>query len=216
MIIDYAGFTRASNLVHLLQGSALLLLGSAEAYSLKNNGKKYMLAVSLLVAVLGAAMFVAVLALPGGWDFSRLAQALQARRGFYLFISFACLYGAAGLSRFMHELSDRGGSGWMALFLALLASSGALYFLMAWRVNEEAWRQVLAWHSAIGLTLLLAVAAKSAELFLKRRALQAAWAALLIFAGLQLAAYKEAPGSFAPRLVTIESSPAATPARPKP
>ena len=60
MIIDYAGFTRASNLVHLLQGSALLLLGSAEAYSLKNNGKKYMLAVSLLVAVLGAAMFVAV------------------------------------------------------------------------------------------------------------------------------------------------------------
>lgn len=206
MTLDYADFTRASNIIHWLQGGALLVLGAAEACTERKGGKAP-LAASLVLVVSGAAMFAAVLALPGGWDFGQLAAALQLRRGFYLFIAFACLYTGAGLCLFAHEALGRGGGGWMAMFLALLAFSGSLYFAMAWRVNEEAWRQVLAWHAAIGSTLLLAVAAKTAHLFFGRRALRLAWAALLMSAGLQLAAYKENTGAFAPRLVTLEGSP---------
>ena len=208
MIIDYADFTRASNIIHWLQGGALFVLGAAEAYALDNKGKKILLAASLVLAVSGAAMFAVVLALPGGWSFAQLATALQVRRGFYLFIAFACLYSAAGLSRLTYEALERSGGGWRALFLALLAFAGALYFLMAGRVNEEAGRQVLVWHSAIGLTLLLAVAVKTVDIFMRRRALHLAWAVLLMMTGLQLVSYKELPAAFAPRLVTVESAPA--------
>jgi len=207
MTIDYVDFTKASNLIHWLQGGALLLLGAAEAYALDNKGKKIPAAAALTLAVSGVAMFAAILALPGGWSFSQLSAALQVRRGFYLFIAFACLYCGAGLSRFTHETLGRENGGWRVMFLILLAFAGALYFTMAWRVNEDAWQQVLVWHSAIGFTLLLAVAVKAADIFYKRRALHLAWAVLLMMTGLQLASYKEAPGSFAPRLVTFESAP---------
>lgn len=208
MTIDYGEFTRASNVIHWLQGGALLSLGAAEAWAAANKGKGAALASGLILAASGAAMFAAILALPGAWSFAQLGEALQARRGFYLFIAFACLYGAAGLSRLMHTALGREGGGWRALFLALLAFSGALYFLMASRVNEEAWRQVLIWHSAAGLTLLLAVAAKTADVFLGRRPLHLAWAVLLIVTGLQLVSYREAPAAFSLHLVTLESSPA--------
>lgn len=206
MTLDYGDFTRASNLIHWLQGGALLALGAAEAYAERNKSGKAVLAASLLLAFSGAAMFAAILALPGGWDLKQLAAALQQRQGFYLFIAFACLYTSAGLCLLTHEALGRGG-GWRAMFLILLAFSGVLYFSLAWRVNEEAWREVLAWHSAIGSTLLLAVAARTADLFFGRRALRLAWAALLMAAGLQLVSYKETSGAFAPRLVTLESSP---------
>ncbi|MDO8806210.1 MAG: hypothetical protein Q7R35_17475 [Elusimicrobiota bacterium] len=212
MIIDYADFTRASNIIHWLQGGALLTLGAAEAYALENKGNKFVLAASLVLAVSGAAMFAAVLALPGGWSFAQLETALQVRRGFYLFIAFACLYGAAGLSLLMHEALGRRGGGWRAMSLALLALAGMLYFMMAGRVNEDAWRQVMVWHSAIGVTLLLAVAAKTADIFFSRRALHLAWAVLLLITGLQLASYRETASAFAPRLVTLESAPEVPPA----
>jgi len=93
MTIDYGDFTKASNIVHWLQGGALLALGAAEAYTLGDKGKKLVLAAALVLAVSGAAMFAAVLALPGGWSFEQLQTALNVRRGFYLFIAFACLYG---------------------------------------------------------------------------------------------------------------------------
>ena len=205
MTIDYGDFTRASDLIHRLQGGALLALGAAEAYAQDNKGKKAVLAASLLFTFAGAAMLAAVLALPGGWSLEQLATALQARRGFHLFIAFSCLYCAAGLSRFMQESFGR--AAWRSVFLFLLALIVGLYFALAWRVNEEAWRQVLVWHSAIGFTLLLAVAVKSADIFLRRRALRLAWAVLLMMAGLQLVSYREAPGAFAPRLVTLESAP---------
>ena len=207
MTIDYGDFTKASNIVHWLQGGALLALGAAEAYTLGDKGKKLVLAAALVLAVSGAAMFAAVLALPGGWSFEQLQTALNVRRGFYLFIAFACLYGSAGLSLLMHEALGRSGGGWRAMFLALLALAGGLYFMMAGRVNEDAWRQVMVLHSAIGVTLLLAVAAKTADAFFSRRPLQLAWAALLIITGLQLVTYRETTGAFAPRLVTMESAP---------
>lgn len=207
MIIDYGDFTKASNIIHWLQGGALLALGASEAYAVDNKSKKTALAAALLLVLSGAGMFAAVLALPGGWSFEQLSTALQIRRGFYLIIAFACLYAAAGLCRLTHEALERVGGGWQALFLALLAFSGVLYFTIAWRVNEEAWRQVLVWHAAIGSTLLLAVAARAADVFLPRRALRLAWAVLLMITGLQLVSYKETPDAFAPRLVTVESVP---------
>lgn len=212
MTLDYADFTRASNLVHVTQGAALLLLGAAEAWALDNKGRRAVIAAAALMALSGAVMFAAVLGLPGGWSFAQLGEALGIRRGFYIFIAFAFVYAAAGFSLLTHEALDRRGAGWQAIFLALLAFAGALYFVLAWRVNPAAWREVLVWHSAIGATLLLAVAARAASLFLPRRGLAAAWAVLLMITGLQLVSYRENDEAFAPRLVTIEAAPAAAPA----
>ena len=212
MTLDFADFTRASNLAHAAQGAGLLLLGAAEAWTLDNKSRGLNIAAAAALALSGAAVFLAVLGLPGGWSFGQLGEALNLRRGFYLFIAFAFLYAAAGFSLLTHEALERRGSGWQAIFLALLAFAGALYFVMAWRVNETAWREVLVWHAAIGGSLLLAVAAKTASLFAPRRALGLAWAVLLMITGLQLVSYRESDQAFAPRLVTIEAAPAAPPA----
>lgn len=206
MTLDFAAFTRASDLIHLLQGAALLLLGAAEAYSADNGGRKVQLASGLALALCGAGTFAVVLALPGGWDLGQLSEALALRRGFYIFIALACLYAAAGLSLFTLALLGRRGGGWQAAFLALLAAAGALYFALPWRVNEEAMREVLVWHSALGATLILAVAARTAHVFRERKALRVAWAALLMAAGLQLVSYKESAEAFAPKLIRIETS----------
>jgi hypothetical protein len=212
MTMDFADFTRASNLAHLAQGGALLLLGAAEAWTLDNKSRRLTIAAAAALALSGAVIFLAVLGLPGGWNFERLGEALNLRRGFYLFVAFAFVYAAAGFSLLTHVALERRGSGWQAIFLALLAFAGVLYFVLAWRVNPAAWREVLVWHSAIGATLLLAVAAKTASLFVPERALGLAWAVLLMITGLQLVSYRETEEAFAPRLVTIEAAPAAPPA----
>lgn len=206
MTIDYADFSRASGIIHTLQGVALLLLGAAEAYAIDNDGKKAALAAGSALALSGAAMFAVILALPGGWSFEQLSEALSARRSFHLYIALSCVFCASGLSLITRTALGKLGGGWQGLFLALLAFAGALYFAVGWRVNEEAWRELLVWHYAMGITLLLAVAARAAYAFLKRRALLLAWAVLLLAAGLQLVTYKEGAETFAPRLVTIEAT----------
>ena len=206
MSVDYDSFTRASTLIHSLQGGAFLLLGAAEAYALKQPGRRTELIGPLGLLLAGVLGFVVILAVPGGWNFSGLAGALAARGGVHLFIAFSCLFAAAGLSRLMQHATPAGGR-WQAVFLFFLAAIGALYFLLAWRVNEEAWRTVLLPHAAIGGTLLLAVASKVFHSFSGRRALQACWALLVLATAVQLLAYREAPASFGPHMVTLEAGP---------
>jgi hypothetical protein len=213
MTLDYGSFARASTLIHAAQGAGLLLLGASEAYLLDNPGRKAALAGPLALLAAAAAIPLLILALPGAWSLDQLRLALEVRRGFHLFLAFACLLGAAGLSRLAQVSTDRRGGGWQALFLFFLAAVGVLYFFMASRVNEEAWRQVLVWHAAAGITLLLAVAFKAAHVFNGRRFLHVAWAALLMITALQLLTYKESQGAFGLRLVTFESSPELPPAR---
>ncbi len=207
MIINYDAFTAASTLIHSSQGAALLLLGTVEAYSLNNpdNKIRYVGPLALLAAAM--AIPLTALALPAGWSLENFKPALDARRGFYLFIAFSCLFGAAGLSRLTQLLMGRKAGGWQALFLIFMAACGALYFMLPWRVNQEAWRQTLPWHVAIGATLLLAVALKTAYVFFGRRKLQLAWAALLVIAALQLISYRETEGAYGLRMATIESAP---------
>lgn len=208
MTIDYSDFTRASNLIHSAQGGALLILGAAEAYAARGGARRAAAVAAAAVLVLaGAATFLAVLALPGGWNLEQLSAALSLRRGFYLFIAFACVFAGAGLGRLTQESLGRSGGGWHAVFLANLAFAGVLYFMLAWRVNEEAWGEVLARHASIGAALLAAVAARAADLRFPRPALRAAWTALLLVTGLQLLVYREAQSAFAPRLVTIQAAP---------
>ena len=207
MILDYAYFAPASTLIHSAQGAALLLLGAAEAYALDKPESRWSYAGPAALLAAAAAAPLAMLALPGRWDPALLRLALDARRGFNIFIAFACLFGAAGLARLTQLLMRRKGGGWQAAFLFFLAFSGVLYFVTASRVNESAWRQVLFWHAAAGSTLLLAVALKTAGLFSPRRWLQVGWAALLIAAGVQLLAYRETPDAFGLKLVTLQSEP---------
>jgi len=210
MTIDYASFSRASGLIHLIQGAALLLLGAAEAYAADNAGRKAALAAGGALALSGVAMFGVILALPGGWDMNQLSEALAARRGFYLFIAMACVFCAAGLSRITGISLGRQGGGWQGVFLALLAFAGLLYFALGWRFQDQP-REALVWHYAMGATLLLAVAARAADSLLKRRPLRLAWAVLLLATGLQLVTYREGPETFAPKLVTLEVTSEAPP-----
>ena len=207
MMLNYDGFTSASTLIHSAQGAALLLLGAVEAYSLDKPESKVRFAGPLGLLAAAVAIPLATLALPAGWSLDSFKPALDARRGFYLFIAFACFFGAAGLCRLTQFALDRKAGGWQALFLVFLAACGALYFIMPWRVNQEAWLQTLHWHAAIAGTLLLAVAVKTLHVFLGRRKLHIAWAVLLIIAGLQLISYRETEGAFGLRLVTIENAP---------
>ena len=207
MTIDYDSFSRASTAIHLAQGAALFVLGAAEAYSHDNPGSRAVLAGPLALLAAALAIPLIMLGVAGNWNMDQLRAALDIRRGFYLFIAFACLFGAAGMSRLTQAVIKKAGGGWQAAFLFFLAGAGVLYFLLAWRVNEEAWHQVFAWHSAMGATLLLAVAAKAAHVFSGRRLLHAAWGVLLLVTAVQLMSYRETPAAFGLRMVTFQTSP---------
>lgn len=213
MTLDYGSFSQASTLIHAAQGAALLLLGAVEAYALDNPGRKTALIGPLALLAAAAAIPLLVLALPGGWSLAQLRLALEVRRGFHIFLALSCLFGAAGLGRLTQVLMGRRGGGWQAVFLVFLAFIGVLYFAVASRVNEEAWRQVLVLHAAAGSTLLLAVVFKSAHIFTGRRFLHIGWAALLMVTAVQLLTYKESQGAFGMRLVTFESVPEFPPAK---
>lgn len=207
MIIDYNGLARASTAIHAVQGAGLLVLGAAEAYAADNPSSRAPLAGALALLAAAAAAPLLMLALAAGWDFPLLKAVLDARRGFYLFIAFSSLFAAAGLSRITQAAVPGGGRGWQFSFLFFLAAAAGLYFLFAWRVNEAAWRQVLALHAAIGVTLALAVAAKAANIFSGRRWLHVAWGVLLLTAGAQLLLYRETPAAFGINIVTFQASP---------
>lgn len=212
MIIDFDNLARASTGMHAAQGAGLFLLGAAEAYLHDNPGSRLSLAGPLALLAAAAAIPLVMLGVAGNWRFEELRAVLDVRRGFYLFIALACLFGSAGLSRLAQLSARKEGGGWQAAFLVFLAAAGALYFLMAWRVNEEAWRQVLVWHAAIGGGLVLAAAAKAAHLFSGRRALHFAWCVLLMISAVQLLSYRESPGAFGVRMVTFQAAPEIPPA----
>ncbi|PIU19396.1 MAG: hypothetical protein COT18_07705 [Elusimicrobia bacterium CG08_land_8_20_14_0_20_59_10] len=207
MAIDFDNFARVSTLVHSIQGASLLLLGAAEAYLIKKPGHKAGLAGPFALILGGGACICVILALLGGWSFDGLAQALAARKGFYIFIASSCLFAAAGLSRLMQHAAGERGRSWQVVFLLLMAMTGVLYLMTAGRVNEEVFRQVMIPHSFMGGALLLGVLARAGQLFFGRKALHLAWVALLTVASFQLLAYRENPGSFGVRTVTLELPP---------
>ncbi|HBA61257.1 MAG TPA: hypothetical protein DCZ92_10670 [Elusimicrobia bacterium] len=207
MTIDYESFMRASTLSHSVQGASLLLLGLAEIYTRDNPGHKAGLAGAIGLMLGGAASFIILLVLPGSGSFNGLLEALAARKGFYIFVSFSCLFTAMGLSRLMQQLTGGKGRAWQAVFLLLLAATGVVYLLMGGRVNEEVARQVMKQHLTIGVMLLLAVLVKAVNLFSGSRLLNRAWAILLIAVSVQLLAYREKPGAFAVHTVTIQTGP---------
>ena len=209
MTIDYASFARASTLIHVIQGAALLLLGVAEACTLTKPGNKAELTASLALLLAGVGSFFVILALPGSWSFGQMLAALAERRGFYVFIAFSCLFAAAGLSRLMEYAMGKQNGGWQKLFVFLVAMIGVLYLLLPGRVNEEAFRQVLVPHAFIGGVLLAAVLFKAAHFIFEKKALHIAWAALLVAASFQLFAYRETPDAFGVRSVTLELGPGA-------
>jgi hypothetical protein len=212
MTLDFGTFTRASTLIHSVQGLGLLALGAGEAYSADNPGGRAALAgpLALLAAALAGPLII--FWLPGGLNLEQARLALQVRHGFYLFISFSCFLGAAGLSRFMSAADGRKKSAWEMLFLAFLALTGALCFLMASRVSEEASREVMVWHAAMGTTLLLAVALRAAQLFSGRRVFNICWIVLLLATGMQLLIYRESAAAFGVKMVTLQAGPASLPA----
>ena len=207
MTFNYQSFTAASTLIHIIQGVALLALGAAEACAVDNQVKKLAFAGPLCLLAAAAAIPLVILALLGGWSVEQARAALAERSGFYLFISSACLFGAAALSRITQVSKGAEKGGWYALFLFFLAAAAGLYFILPSRVNEDVWRVVFIWHAAIGSTLLLAVAFKVAYSFFGRRVLQTCWAVMLMITALQLVTYRENDKAFSPHIVAFDVAP---------
>ncbi|MBI4802767.1 MAG: hypothetical protein HY796_09630 [Elusimicrobia bacterium] len=212
MTLHSDSFNLASNAIHLLQGVALLALGLAEAHPPDNPlHKKLSLAAPLVFVLSAAGAAAAVLYFLGGWSVKSALFALNIKKGFYIFVTFACYYASAGLSRFMYLASDEKSRGWHHVSLAFLTAIAVLYFTMGAKVNEEAAQAVSAAHAAIGATLLAAVLARLLHDFLKRKAFQAAWIAFLLITSFQLLAYREPGSAFEYRLIKIEAGPETKP-----
>ena len=208
MTPDFNNFNQASNAIHVLQGAALLTLGLTEGYTLDNpRHKKINLAAPLVFVLSAAGAAVAMLYFLGGWNIDNTLSALNVKRGFYIFVAFACCYASAGLSRFTYLASDAKSGGWHYMSLVFLTAIAALYFTMGAKVSEEASYIVGTAHSAIGATLLAAVLAKFLHGFLKWKAFNVIWSALLLMTAFQLLTYRENKNSFECKTVTIQAGP---------
>lgn len=207
MTLDPGGYNAASTVMHAAQGAALLALGLTEAYALREPGGRIRFAAPLAFLLSGAAMLLAMLYFLGGWSVKNALVSMQLKSGFYIFVSFACFYASAGLSRLTFLSSKDTRRGWHYLFLAFLAVIGFLYFGMPRKVNPEAAAEVAAYHSAVGFTLLAAVIFRFLHDLRPRRALNLAWIVLLLTSSFQLLGYREVEGAFDFRVESVRFSP---------
>lgn len=208
MTLGPDSFNAASTAMHVMQGAALLALGLAEACPAGAAARRKLdLAASLALVLAAAGAAAAMLNFLGGWSLKDALFALNIKKGFYIFVAFACYYASAGLSRFMYLASGEKNANWDHVSLVFLAASAALYFTMGSKVHEEAAGAVGAANSAIGAAIFAALLARVLHGFFKRKALHIAWAALLLIASFQLLAYRENKSAFEYRLVTVQSGP---------
>ena len=211
-LIDPENLKQASTFIHVCQGGALLILGAAEAYAADNQAKKINFLPPAAFMLSGALMLVSMLYFLGNWHLQPLLDALELKKGFYIFPAFAWLFAAAGLGRMMALYMGEKGGFWQFLFLVFLCVIALLYFTVPYRVNEAARLPVLAFHSAMGISLLAAVVSKSLHVFMKKKILQIIWAVLILITAGQLLIYRENPQAFEYHVVTIQSSPEQPPA----
>lgn len=194
--------------MHVMQGAALLALGLAEACPAGAAARRNLdLAASLALVLAAAGAAAAMLYFLGGWGPKDALFALNIKKGFYVFVAFACYYASAGLSRFMYLASGEKNANWDRISLVFLAAIAALYFTMGSKTNEDAAGAVGAANSAIGAAIFAALLARVLHGFLKRKGFHLAWAAFLLIASFQLLAYRENKSAFEYRLVTVQSGP---------
>lgn len=211
MSLDPSTFSKASSLMHFLQGAAFLVLALGQIYLLR-GGKKCLRAAgpaAFLLAGIGG--FVAILALPGGWSPAVSSQALMARKGFQVLVGLSCLFTAAGLSGFMAMAEGAAGERWYKVSAAFIIFIALLYFLLPWRVNEAARQHALAAHYLTGGVLLPGVLAGLAHAFTGRIVFLRACAFFFIVAAVQLMFYREVPEAYEPYQVTYTSYAAGAP-----
>ena len=180
----------------MVQGAAFLVLGAAEAYSMDRPGRGAALIGPLALLAAAIAIPFIIFAMPGEWSLDGMSAALDARRGFYVFLAMAGLLAAAGLSRLGQDPAGRNSGNWVATSLFAFALCGVLYVMLAWRVNGEAWHQVMFRHAPMCATLILAVILKAENLVSRRRSFHMAWAVLLMITAVQLLTYTEFPEAF--------------------
>lgn len=207
MMSGPGAYNTASTVMHAAQGAALLAVGLTEAYALREPGGRIRFVSPLALLLSGAAMLLAMLYFLGGWSVKGALVSLQLKSGFYIFVSFACFYASAGLSRLTFLSSEEKHRGWHYLFLAFLAVIGLLYFGMSRKVNPEAAVAVAAYHSAFGFTLIAAVIFKFLNDLRPRKALNLAWIVLLLTSSFQLLGYREVEGAFDFRVESARFSP---------
>lgn len=218
-MIDQAAYSRASSLIHLIHGTAVLILGLCGTYAAP-GGRKWLRALgpaALLAAGLGG--LAVILVVLGGFSPAAAAKALALRKGFHIFVSLSFLFMAGGLSGLMAFPEGRAGERWFKVFAGFLAAIAALYLLLPWRVNEIARHHALVPHFLAGGTMLLGLLAGMARHFTGRVVLMRVAAAFFIIAAVQLMWYREVPEAYGPMSFTFTSEDAdvsdyTSPARP--
>jgi len=212
MTLNLDSYNTASTAIHIAQGCALLVLGLTEAYAGLEPGRRIKLFSPLAFLLSGIAMALAILYFLGGWSMENALAALKMKNGFFIFVSFACFYASAGLSQLTFISSDEKSRGWHYLFLLFLAVIAVLYFSVARRAAPAAAAEVGLYHSALGITLLAAVAFKFLHGFRPRRTLHLGWIILLLMTAFQLLSYREIKGAFDFHIVSLQPA-AMIPAR---
>lgn len=211
MIPDPSVFSKASSVMHFLQGAAFLVLAAGQIYAQRSGKKRLSAAGPAAFLLAGIGGFVTILALPGGWSPAASTQALMARKGFQVLVGLSCLFTAAGLSGLMAMAEGAVGERWYKVFAAFVTFIAVLYFLVPWRVNEAARQHALAAHYLTGGVLLLGVLAGLAHAFTGRLAFLRACAFFFIVAAVQLMFYREVPAAYEPYQITYTSDAAGTP-----
>ncbi len=205
MTLNPDSYNTASTAIHIAQGAALLVLGLTEAYAGVEPGKRINFFSPAALLASGSAMALIMLYLLGDWSLDNALAALNTKNGFFIFVSFACFYAAAGLSQLTSLSSGGKGRGWHYVFLLFLAAIAALYFGVAGRVGPEAAAKVGIYHSAMGVTLLAAVLFKILYGFSPRRSLHLVWTILLLMTSFQLLSYREMPGAFDLNVISMRT-----------
>jgi len=205
MTLNPDSYNAASTAIHIAQGGALLVLGFTEAYAGLERGKRIKLFSPAALLLAGIAMAAFILYFLGGWSFENALGAMKMKNGFFIFVSFACFYAAAGLSQLTFIASEEKGRGWFNLFLLFLAVIAVLYFGVAGRVGPAASSEVGRFHSGLGITLLVAVTLKLMHGFSGRRKFHLGWAVLLMLVSVQLLSYREVKGAFDLNIVSLQA-----------
>ncbi|MFA7008955.1 MAG: hypothetical protein WC204_08840 [Elusimicrobiales bacterium] len=199
-------YNAASTVMYSAQGAALSALALTEAYTAYKPGGRLKSVPPLAFLLSGAVMFLAMLYFLGGWSLGNALLSLRLNSGFYVFVSLACFYSSAGLSRLAFLFSGEKSLGWHYLFMVLLGITALLYLYLSGKAAPGAAAEAAAANSRFGFILLAAVLFKFLHEFRPLKVFNLAWIGLLFIVPFQLLGYRKVDGALELRAASLLTS----------
>jgi len=204
--MDYSLYSRASTVIHAVQGASLFLWGAAVVYGLFKPQSRVPAAGASFMLAAGAAGLYMILEYLGGGSPDRMFSALQDRGSFYLLVGQSLLFCTAGFVAVMGLISSGMKKFWRIFFVIIVLGIAAVYFMYPYGLVDTARRQAAEWHNIIGALTAAAAAAELAGVFLHGKAARAVLAVLLFLCSALLLQYRESDTAyFRQGAVTVKS-----------